>query len=344
MSIDNLDRKIVTQYYELYTALLKQRLMNQINLSLIFDGIPLHIIVPYISELIRKLPVLLEEKENRRQKFVKVLIESDNENPLLKYQEEFFSSVYFNRELFIDLMLGVRDEGEIKRLDLFNDKVFAKDFLDKNPEIKELDKDKLLDINYLFNLFNNAFKTETMLKIFSQKFAAKRFFLSQEIVMQFAFFDAYLSDSFEIICLKTPDKIEETIKIKLQDLFKGNSQQMKEKTIKIANTKFSFRGIKSKINILKKMKFIKNLSDNELGLLEKARITRNLIVHNGSRINEEYRNYVKNKSLLLDEMVPLDNDFIEDIYKIIIKVSLMVLENIILECFGHKVKKEFKIN
>lgn len=339
----NLERKIVERYYDIYIALLKQRLMTRVNLDLIFNGIPLQILVPFITPIFNELPFIFGEKSKILTNLKKVLFENQNVDQSQHILEKFTTSIIVNRELFIDLVLGVTNGKGIKSRDYFTSGLIAEDFFVKNPNLIDLISEKEQNYEYLESKLGEALKTNTLIKKFSHNLETERFLLSQELIMQFTFLDAYLSDLFEIICNKKPEIVNERTDFKIKEPIRDKNQNIVDKIIFKAVKDFGFKGVKRKIDIFQQLNFV-DLSNEEMKLVEKARITRNLIVHNGSRINEEYLDFVNDQTLRIDDLVPIDSNFIEEIFELLKKITIMIMEYILLEFFNIIIQKDIKIS
>jgi hypothetical protein len=161
----------------------------------------------------------------------------------------------------------------------------------------------------IFKSITNSYKTAPDLD---------RTFISRELIMHFAYFVAFLSDSLRAICNTRPEVLknsENTFNWE-QIITCGSWEKILNKMTEDFIYDFGFLSIKKCINkIRNKFGILKQVPEEDIIVLEEASYVRNLLVHNGGRINLDYINKTGRKDFKIGALFPINIEYIETVFK-----------------------------
>jgi hypothetical protein len=143
----------------------------------------------------------------------------------------------------------------------------------------------------------------------------ERLFFSQELVMMLAHLEAFLSDSLRVICRVKPEILKSSKKIDRSKIIDfGNWDEIMEFLIEDYVYDFGWETFKNKIKFLNdNIGLSIEISDTEISIFEDAENIRNIIVHNGGRISQEYINRTKKYDMNVGDLIPITSEFIEEV-------------------------------
>lgn len=143
----------------------------------------------------------------------------------------------------------------------------------------------------------------------------QRLFLSQELVMVIAHLEAFLSDSLRVICKVKPEILKNNKKIDRSTIISlGDWDNVMDHLIEDYIFEFGWKTLNEKISFLnEKIGLNIEIPDSELSLLKEAENIRNIVVHNGGKISQEYINRTKKFDLKLGDDIPIKSEFIEGV-------------------------------
>ena len=139
----------------------------------------------------------------------------------------------------------------------------------------------------------------------------QRLFFSQELIMACAHLEAFLSDSLRVICRVRPEILKSGKKIDRSTIIdSGNWDKVIECIIEDYIYEFGWKTLKDKIKFLKdKIGLNVEIPNSELSILEEAENIRNIVVHNGGRISQEYINRTEKSDLNVGDLIPITAEF-----------------------------------
>lgn len=147
----------------------------------------------------------------------------------------------------------------------------------------------------------------------------QRLFYSQELVMMIAHLEAFLSDSLRAICKVKPEILKSNRKVDTTTIIDSkNRDELIEFLIENYIYDFGWKTLKDKIFFLKdRIGLNVEIPDSELSMLWEAENIRNIVVHNGGRVSQEYINRIEKKGLNVGELIPITSDLMEEVSHII---------------------------
>jgi len=297
----NIIRDYIDSFYDFLIAISRNRLTTSSSLQKITNNkeefpIQLQLVFNKLVELLKHIA------ENNNIDDVSVDIETLHAVALMQ-------SIMVNREKSFEKLVDDLEEDPSKpAYFMFPENFFNEDFKDQylsitdfnkkhNPAQLFTDKDIIKNIN-----------PTRIRELFRPIFDFNRNLLIQELTSLFAFFDAFIISSQEIY-----------LKL-ISDL---NSSQIKKILVK------------QKIH-----EIMENLGNSNLillnleksNILRDARKRRNLFVHNGGAIDNEFIHLMKeiyNLKFKKSDILPIDNLYLEKISSVILKIAEEIFTNII---------------
>ena len=343
---DSLKRKLINHYFDFIHSLSKSRLINNVNLEVSIDGVPAHMFLPIFRSLID----IFRKKDDPEKpitnpsKIGEAIIENKDSNLSTKYFASYFLSILLNREHLITLVLDEPRNSEIKVIDIINPEILTEDFMKSNSELNNLKKEDLNNIDSIEKIFIDAFSSELFMGTIAKSFDSNRHFLSEELVMHLAYFEAFLSDTLRIIFEKCPEKIcEMKSEIATEDFIKLDRDVIIQELITNIIKDFNYKSIKGRIIFLKNLDIISQLSKQKIKQIETLYKIRNLIVHNGSRADKEYLKISKDKKTKINELIPINNNLLELSFELLSELSFQIVSNISKKYFQIKIQKHIKL-
>jgi hypothetical protein len=149
----------------------------------------------------------------------------------------------------------------------------------------------------------------------TQSIDFERLVLSQELIMAFAHLDAFFSESIRAICRIKPDVLKTDKQVSWATALEfDNKQSLSEFLTETLAYELGWGSFEKRISSLKsKFGLDLQISSEILENLRQADLLRNLIAHNGGRVDQEYRQKSNKGNLLLGEPVPLDIEFVNNV-------------------------------
>lgn len=142
---------------------------------------------------------------------------------------------------------------------------------------------------------------------------------SQAYVMAFAHMDAFITDSFRAICRVRPEVMKSEKKIEWADIIScGSWDKLLTHLIEQSSFQFGWQ------SVLKRLEFLRNqigltisITEEQLRLIDDAELIRNVLVHNGGSVSQEFLERSKRTDLNLGEQIPLTIDSTRNIIRTI---------------------------
>ncbi|MBA7495105.1 hypothetical protein ES702_05684 [subsurface metagenome] len=135
---------------------------------------------------------------------------------------------------------------------------------------------------------------------------------SQELVMIFAHLDAFMSDSLRIICQACPEVLKRNKKIDWATAIScGGWEKLLDHLIEKYVFEFGWQSISKRIKSLREeLGIIVKYRGSDLELLEEAEELRNIVVHNGGRVSQEYIAKTGRNDLIVGAFYPLKSKYL----------------------------------
>lgn len=166
----------------------------------------------------------------------------------------------------------------------------------------------------------------------------KNFLTAQNLVMIFAHFDAFFSDSIRAICESKPEILKREKKISWRNALELENQQL---LIKHLTEEYVFElcheDTIKRITILEKELGLKlDIGEKRLESIKNAQLIRNIVVHNGGRINAEFIRKVADgqRKLKIGDIVKIELDVIRRIDRVILFLGCSLFKEVSKKYFG----------
>jgi hypothetical protein len=138
---------------------------------------------------------------------------------------------------------------------------------------------------------------------------------AQELIMLFAHLDAFMSDSIRTMCRKEPRLLYRDKKMSWKAILEsGDWENVVEKMIEEYSYDFGWKSIKERVRFLQSEHglFIET-PPNELDDLDNAEKIRHIVIHNGSRVSQEYLERTKRTDVRIGEIIPISPDYLKSV-------------------------------
>ena len=144
----------------------------------------------------------------------------------------------------------------------------------------------------------------------------ERILYSQELVMLFAYLDAFMADSLRIICKKTPEILKSGKKIDMDTIIScGGWIELLDYLTERYIYEFGWPSLSERVEILKKrLGLVINFPENYLEILEQAENIRHIIVHNGGKVSQKYIAKTGQNDLVIGQFIPITNTYVNEIF------------------------------
>lgn len=144
------------------------------------------------------------------------------------------------------------------------------------------------------------------------KMHLERLVCCQELVMLFAHLDAFFTDSLWTICKARPEVLKSGKQISWDNVVSsGGWEELLNQLTEQYVYEFGFPSVIKRVGTLReRMKLAIECQESDLKLLEDGENTRNIVVHNGGRVNQEYITKMGSDGLVVGELVPITLEYV----------------------------------
>lgn len=141
---------------------------------------------------------------------------------------------------------------------------------------------------------------------------------SQALVMLFAHIDSFMSDSLEAICRVRPEVMKSSKKMDWESIISyGGWEELLDHMIEDYVFQFGWQSVAKRIEFLREQLGITiDCEDIEIELIGQAENIRNIVVHDGGRVSEEYLKRTGRTDLGLGELVPITSEFVDRAFQV----------------------------
>ena len=168
----------------------------------------------------------------------------------------------------------------------------------------------------------NLFRTVIRMYLFSPDSAAKemdfsRILNSQALVMLFAHLDAFMADRMRSICRVRPEVLKCDKKMEWSDIVSSGSwDKLMDQMIEEYVYTFGWRSVKKRIDFLnKQIGLAIDFSDSDSTLIEDFENIRNVIIHNGGKVSQEYIDRSGRADLSIGSPIPVALEDVRKVFK-----------------------------
>lgn len=186
---------------------------------------------------------------------------------------------------------------------------------------------------YAFGMITANYGAEELFKVDFESLL-----YSQEIVMILAHLDSFIGDSLRIIIQLHPEILKSKKQIDIEDVISCGGW---EKLMDHLSEKFVYDlGWKS---VSERLDFIKDTinvpirySESDLDYLREAKLIRDIVVHNGGKISQEYIDKTKEIDLEIGEFIKIESDYLNELFEISRKIASRIFIESSKKFFGVK--------
>ena len=173
---------------------------------------------------------------------------------------------------------------------------------------------------------------------FKKTLNMERLLSSQSLVMHFSNFEGILADSFRAVCSARPEVMKKGRTIQIDKVLSTNSWS--SLIAMIAETfvrELGYQSLEERVDTFNSFLGLKiNLSDYEKGVLKKLDLTRNLIVHNAGKVNNEFLKFSDSDNLKIGDYIPLSNEYLKNTSWTLQFIASEIYLQISIKHFGKK--------
>jgi len=168
------------------------------------------------------------------------------------------------------------------------------------------------------NLFEPALRMMIalgMLKAFSQGVDFEKLLCSQELVMLFTHLNAFMADSLRAICRVRPEVLGSGKQIDWATAlsFRGKKELRNYLTERYVFD-FGWESVPKRLEFLRgKLGLAIECPGSDLELIEEAENIRNVVVHNGGRVDQEYIAKTGQNDLVIGDLVSVTPKYVEQV-------------------------------
>lgn len=178
----------------------------------------------------------------------------------------------------------------------------------------------------------------------ASEFAAKKRFnwekltISQQLIMIFTFFNAFISDSIRSICEIEPKVLRRDIKISYREVLEqGNFDSLVQHMVGMYVFKLGWKDIEERLKTLEKeFKLRLCIPEDDMKFLRDAEQIRHILVHSGGRVTPEFLRRAGSfaKGLKIGDYVNIDSNFLRKLYSLITNISGELYLKVSTKFFG----------
>lgn len=174
--------------------------------------------------------------------------------------------------------------------------------------------DSLTDLmEAIFYLFGLMVKRH----MFTEELEFQRILNFQELIIHHSNFDGFLSDSVRAICYTCPNVMKKSKTIQWEEILscKGWSELM-TRLVEIFVRDLGWKPLEKRLNMFTGLFKLKlKFDEGDIQTIKELDITRNLIVHNGGRVNQEYVKLKRTTDIKMGDYVSVNNGILRHISK-----------------------------
>lgn len=144
----------------------------------------------------------------------------------------------------------------------------------------------------------------------------ERLLCSQELVMLFTHLNAFMADSLRAICQVCPEVLRSGKQINWATAlsFRGRKELLNHLTERYVFD-FGWESIPKRLEFLRsKLGLAIECPGSDLELIDTAENIRNVVVHNGGRVDQQYIDETGQNDLVIGELVPVTPEYVDRVF------------------------------
>jgi hypothetical protein len=141
----------------------------------------------------------------------------------------------------------------------------------------------------------------------------KNVMYSQQLIMTFAYLDAFMAESLRIICMICPHVLKSNKKIEWETILNlGNWERIEEHFRESYVFSFGWESVTTRIIKMQNDLGLELSIPNEiLSKLDESELMRNIVVHNGGRVSAEFLKRTGRTDVIVGQQIPISHDFVD---------------------------------
>lgn len=161
---------------------------------------------------------------------------------------------------------------------------------------------------------------------------------SQALVMVLAHLDAFIADSLRATCHAQPEVIKSQRKVTWETVMScGDWDTLFTHLVEKYVFKSTWGTVVDRVHAMQKeLKLLENVPELDLALLKKAEQTRNVIVHNGGRVSQEFVDRTGLEGAEIGDLVPVPFEYVDEIAVTSSSLAGWLFGEVSIKFFGMK--------
>lgn len=141
----------------------------------------------------------------------------------------------------------------------------------------------------------------------------QRILYSQELVMHHSNFEGILTDSMRTICYVCPDVMKRKRTIEWEEILScGCWDELMDTLVEKFVRDMGWETLEKRLALFTDFLNLDiQFDENDITIIKEVELIRNLIVHNGGKVNQEYIALKNAKGLKIGDYIPLDADYLK---------------------------------
>ena len=143
----------------------------------------------------------------------------------------------------------------------------------------------------------------------------ERLLYSQSLVMTFAHIDAFMADSLRTIYQVRPQALSSNKKVDIVDILScGTWENLIDSLVERYVFEIGWKSVAKRVEFLRdKLGIIIDYPESALDQLGHAEEIRNIVLHNGGRVSDEYIARTQETNISVGDLVPITHEYVSEV-------------------------------
>lgn len=161
---------------------------------------------------------------------------------------------------------------------------------------------------------------------------------AQELVMLIAHLDGFLSDSLRAICKREPNVLHSNKQMRWDRILnQGSWQNLIESMIEEHLYSFGWKSISDRVTYLKSEYGVSiPTSASLLLLIDEAEKIRHIVIHNGGKVSQEYKDRTGRTDVKIGEVIPINTAYTDRIKMAVATLGIDIFTAVAQKFFNAK--------
>ncbi len=169
--------------------------------------------------------------------------------------------------------------------------------------------------------------------------------LQQEIINYLAYFEAFMQDVFRHVYTDNPSLIPEDKELKWKEIVdKKDYSSILNYVINKQLEKSGYDKLSTQITRLNNKPFLFKIKVDKKTLksLEKLICVRNIIIHNGSKVNAELLELINDSSIKLNDFYQLSRKECNEAYNLVLSIAIEVYASVYFKLYNKEIQTSYE--